>query len=78
MKKIWEYLSGKKTWIGFSFGLLTGAMYIVNGFKPIIPAEIIRGSEIIATTFGVVGGTHKAVKTDAGKKIIKKVMDRIK
>ena len=73
MKKVWDYLNGKKTIIGFIFGLLTGAMYIANGVKPVIPIDIVHGSELIAASFGIVGGGHKLTKSKVGKNILNNI-----
>jgi len=73
LNKIWDYLSGKKTWIGL--GMHT-AWFVSNIiFKDLAtPTEVITGHTIIGTWTGV-GLGHKAIKN---KEVINKNINKVK
>lgn len=69
MKKLWNYLSGKKTYIGIG---LHAAWFIANlAFKDIATTEeVITGHALIGTITGV-GVGHKIAKSKINSAIDK-------
>ena len=68
MKKLWKWLSGKKTNIGTAIMIIAQGMQVF--FPNLVPAEQLEFIQMAGGAIGGLGLMHKGTKTQAGKKLI--------
>lgn len=74
LTRSWKWLDGKKTVIGTVIWAVAGGLKFIPAMKPY--TEVLDFSMEVGYAISIGGISHKALKSETGKKVINKLLKK--